>query len=117
MFSLRKMWVSYYFASILILQEKWLAGIQPYDLRMRVGVYFGSIKMKSRTSTYAPVVTAMKKDSYGGLSMDIEFPEERYIYDMLDVSHYDVERELGAYPYAILTFDILKTDQRRGRHK
>ena len=32
----------------------------------------------------------------------------RYIYDMLDISQFDVERELGAYPYAIFRVESLQ---------
>lgn len=82
--------------------------MKPEDFQLNVGVYFGSVKLRSRLSHSLSVITAKSKDNYGTLVMDLEFPGERYIYDMLDLSQYDVERELGAYPYAIIRLERLK---------
>lgn len=87
--------------------------MRPEDIRLNVGVYFGSIKLRSRLSHSLSVITALTRDSYGSIIMDWEFPGERYIYDMLDLSQYDVERELGAYPYAIFKLERLKTKSGR----
>ncbi|RUS81425.1 hypothetical protein EGW08_010809 [Elysia chlorotica] len=87
-------------------EESWLAhGIHPEDLRLSVAVYFGSIKMRTRVCHSLPTLADQKRDSYGQLLAQIEFTEERHIYDMLDLSQYDVERELGAYPYAIFKLE------------
>ncbi|KAH9512915.1 hypothetical protein Btru_036992 [Bulinus truncatus] len=96
-----------------LLKESWLADLHPQDLRLNVTVYFGSVKLRSRLSYSLSVITAKSKDSYGSLLLDIEFPEERHIYDMLDISQFDVERELGAYPYAIFKLEHLKTTSGR----
>ncbi|KAK6967406.1 hypothetical protein BgiMline_027221 [Biomphalaria glabrata] len=90
-----------------VLKESWLSDLQPQDLRLNVAVYFGSVKLHSRFSHSLSVVTSKSKDTYGSLLLDLEFPEERYIYDMLDLSQYDVERELGAYPYVIMKLERL----------
>ncbi|CAL1547704.1 unnamed protein product [Lymnaea stagnalis] len=94
------------FPSSSIQKEPWLANIQGEDLRLNVGVYFGSVKLRSRLSHSLAVVTAKTKDSYGSFVLELEFPGEHYIYDMLDLSTYDVERELGAYPYVIIKLEL-----------
>ncbi|XP_035828352.1 uncharacterized protein LOC101850990 [Aplysia californica] len=89
------------FTADAISREPWLGSLKPEDIRLNVAVYFGSIKVRSRLSHSLPVITSMSQDSYGGTVVEMDFPGERYIYDMLDISQFDVERELGAYPYAI----------------
>lgn len=37
----------------------------------------------------------------------VKFPGERYLYQNFDLSQYDVERELGAVPYAILNMEYV----------
>lgn len=89
-----------------IQKESWLTqGLQPEDLRLSVAVYFGSIKMRTRVCHSLPQLADQKRDSYGQLLAQIEFMDERHIYDMLDLSQYDVERELGAYPYAVFKLE------------
>ncbi|KAK3710497.1 hypothetical protein RRG08_021313 [Elysia crispata] len=96
-----------------IQRESWLAqGLHPEDLRLSVAIYFGSIKMRTRVCHSLPALEDQKRDSYGQLLAQIEFTEERHIYDMLDLSQYDVERELGAYPYAIFKLEHMAA--RRG---
>ncbi|GFO41253.1 hypothetical protein PoB_006775800 [Plakobranchus ocellatus] len=87
-------------------KEQWLAlGVQPEDLRLSIALYFGSIKMRTRVCHSLPEIADSRRDSYGQLLAQLEFTEERHIYDMLDLSQYDVERELGAYPYAIFKLE------------
>ena len=89
------------FTANAISREPWLRNVKTDSVRLNIGVYFGSIKLRSRLSQTAGLVTSTSEDSYGGTVLNIEFANERYIYDMLDISQFDVERELGAYPYAI----------------
>ncbi len=37
-------------------------------------------------------------------------PYERFIFDDLDLSQFDVEQEMGAYPYAVLRIDYERAD-------
>merc|ERR1719483_1709439 len=79
------------FTSDAVAKDQWLSSLQPSDLRLNVGVFFGSIKLRSRMSHSLGVLTHLAQDSYGGTVMEMEFPGERYIYDMLDISQFDVE--------------------------
>ncbi|CAG5136649.1 unnamed protein product [Candidula unifasciata] len=89
-------------------EDPWLADVKPENLRLNVSIYFGSIKIRSRLSHSLSVMTSQTWDGYGSLNMDFEFPGERHIYDMIDISPYDVERELGAYPNAIFRVECIK---------
>lgn len=91
-----------------IKREPWLTSINPSGLRLGCSIYFGSIQLNRRISTNTPTVTSAAKDTYGNMVYAVQFPGERYVYPNFDLSQYDVERELGASPYAILSIEYMK---------
>ncbi|KAK7475022.1 hypothetical protein BaRGS_00033703 [Batillaria attramentaria] len=90
-----------------IQREPWLMSIDPSGLRLCCTIYFGSIQLNRRISTNTPIVISAAKDTYGNMVYELEFPGERYVYPNFDLSQYDVERELGASPYAILSMEYM----------
>ena len=79
-----------------------MAAVDPKNLTLHVHAYFGSVKLRSRMSMGKAASTKVEKDSYGNTIYEVHFYEDRFVYDNLDISELDVERELGAYPYAII---------------
>ena len=77
-------------------------------LRLRCSVYFGSIQLNDRISTHTPILTSADRDTYGNMVYRFTFPGERYLYPNFDLSQYDVERELGASPYAMFGLEYVK---------
>ena len=89
-------------------QEPWLTMLDLAGLRLRCSVYFGSIQLNDRISTNTPTLTSADRDTYGNMVYRLSFPGERYVYPNFDLSQYDVERELGASPYAMFGLEYVK---------
>ena len=89
-------------------QEPWLTTLDLEGLRLRCSVYFGSIQLNDRISTHTPILTSADRDTYGNMVYRFTFPGERYLYPNFDLSQYDVERELGASPYAMFGLEYIK---------
>lgn len=54
------------------------------------------------------VTTSISKDNYGNTIYEVHFYEDKFVFDNLDISELDVERELGAFPYAIVRVEYRK---------
>ena len=67
--------------------------------------------MRSKSSTTLPVTRNVQHDKYGNITYDIHYPREKFIFDDLDPSQYDVEQEMGGYPYAVIRVDYLHEDR------
>ena len=96
----------FYFGALC--QEPWLMTLDLEGLRLRCSVYFGSIQLNDRISTHTPILTSADRDTYGNMVYRFTFPGERYLYPNFDLSQYDVERELGASPYAMFGLEYVK---------
>ncbi|KAL8583033.1 hypothetical protein ACOMHN_051197 [Nucella lapillus] len=93
----------------MIQRESWLTALDPAGLRLRCSVYFGSVQLNSRISTEAPTLVSAERDAYGNMVYRLAFPPgERYVYSHYDLSQYDVERELGASPFAVFSVEYMK---------
>ncbi|KAK7088191.1 uncharacterized protein [Littorina saxatilis] len=92
----------------MIQREAWLTVLDPAGLRLNCSVYFGSIQLKNRISTNPPTLVSADRDTYGNMVYRFTFSGERYVYPNFDLSQYDVERELGASPYAILGLEYMR---------
>lgn len=77
-------------------------------LQIHVHAYFGSVKLRSRLSMGKAVTTSVTKDNYGNTIYEVHFYEDKFVFDNLDISELDVERELGAFPYAIVRVEYRK---------
>lgn len=89
-------------------QEQWLASVEASCLQVHVHAYFGSVKLRSRLSMGKAVTTSISKDNYGNTIYEVHFYEDKFVFDKLDISELDVERELGAFPYAIVRVEYRK---------
>ncbi|KAK3587352.1 hypothetical protein CHS0354_036519, partial [Potamilus streckersoni] len=58
-------------------------------------------------SLHSAIATGMAKDSYGNTVYDVVFPLDKFVFENMDFTQYDVERELGAYPYAIVKLEYI----------
>lgn len=89
-------------------QDQWLASVEASCLQVHVNAYFGSVKLRSRLSMGKAVTTSISKDNYGNTIYEVHFYEDKFVFDNLDISELDVERELGAFPYAIVRVEYRK---------
>ena len=92
-------------------QEKWLAQLKVPNLRLLCTVYFGTVKLHSRPSAITPVQAGVHTDPYGTKTYQVEFPSEKFTFHDLDLSGYDVEKEMGGYPFAIIRVDYCHRDR------
>lgn len=79
-----------------------MGSVDAGNLTLHVHAYFGSVKLRSRMSMGKAVSTKVEKDSYGNTIYDVHFYQDKFVFDNLDITELDVERELGAFPYAIV---------------
>ena len=89
-------------------QEQWLSSVDANSLQVHVHAYFGSVKLRSRLSMGNAVTTSITKDNYGNTIYEVHFYEDKFVFDNLDISELDVEKELGAFPYAIVRVEYRK---------
>ncbi|XP_060065450.1 uncharacterized protein LOC132545744 isoform X1 [Ylistrum balloti] len=94
--------------STAVSKESWLNYLNAADLVLHVSIYFGSIKLRSRMSMHPAYTAVQTKDVYKNLLYEIHFPQDKFVYESIDISQYDVERELGAHPYALLRVEYKK---------
>lgn len=94
--------------SEVVEKEQWLASVEASCLQVHVHAYFGSVKLRSRLSMGKAVTTSISKDNYGNTIYEVHFYEDKFVFDNLDISELDVERELGAFPYAIVRVEYRK---------
>lgn len=79
--------------------------LDPAGLCLHCTIYFGTIQLQSKTSTTSPVLVSADKDSYGNMVYVVQFPKEKFVYPSYDIVQYDVERELGASMYAVISVE------------
>ncbi|XP_062597302.1 uncharacterized protein LOC134258744 isoform X2 [Saccostrea cucullata] len=94
--------------SEVVEREQWLANVDAEGLQIHTHAYFGSVKLRSRLSMGKAVTTSITKDNYGNTIYEVHFYEDKFVFDSLDISELDVERELGAFPYAIVRVEYRK---------
>ncbi|XP_056008915.1 uncharacterized protein LOC125662842 isoform X2 [Ostrea edulis] len=94
--------------SEVVEREQWLTNVDADGLQIHVHAYFGSVKLRSRLSMGKAVTTSVTKDNYGNTIYEVHFYEDKFVFDNLDISELDVERELGAFPYAIVRVEYRK---------
>ncbi|KAL5015854.1 hypothetical protein ScPMuIL_005443 [Solemya velum] len=89
-------------------REPWIADVDAKNLRIQVGMYFGSVPLQSAESGNAEALSA-KKDNYGNTEYRVFFPY-KFEFEDLDFTEFDLEREMGAYPYCIIRVMYLIPD-------
>ncbi|XP_078336716.1 uncharacterized protein LOC111135431 isoform X1 [Crassostrea virginica] len=94
--------------SEVVEKEQWLSSVDASSLQVHVHAYFGSVKLRSRLSMGNAVTTSITKDNYGNTIYEVHFYEDKFVFDNLDISELDVEKELGAFPYAIVRVEYRK---------
>ncbi|XP_053375803.1 uncharacterized protein LOC123533294 isoform X1 [Mercenaria mercenaria] len=98
-------------------REPWLASVDPNSLKLNVVAYFGEVRLKSNSSMMPSNVISTTQDSYGNTIYQIVYPEDKFIFRDLDLAPYDLEREMGAYPYAIVRVDYTLIDPSSPKNK
>ncbi|XP_069134826.1 uncharacterized protein [Argopecten irradians] len=88
--------------------ESWLNHLMAAEMQLHVSIYFGSIKLRSRMSMHPAYTSVQTKDMYKNLLYEMHFPQDKFVYESIDISQYDVERELGAHPYALIRVEYKK---------
>lgn len=96
--------------SEIMQREPWLVSVDPNNLKLSVVVYFGEVRLQSSNSMMPSQVISTKQDSTGNTVYQIVYPEDKFVFKDLDLGPYDLEREMGAYPYAIVRVDYNFTD-------
>lgn len=96
--------------SEVLQRETWLAHVDPNGLKLSVVAYFGEVRLQSYSSMMPSNVISTSQDSYGNTIYQIVYPEDKFVFKDLDLAPYDLEREMGAYPYAIIRVDYNFTD-------
>ncbi|XP_074641943.1 uncharacterized protein LOC141899489 [Tubulanus polymorphus] len=95
-------------------KNPWLSQLDPGRLKVLCSVYYGSVKLTSKLSRTAANLATSEQKPDGGSILNLNLDEECYDFEDIDIGRYDAERELGAYPYAVLRVDyILFTDIQR----
>lgn len=94
------MWLWLEFWPFFTLQEPWVADVDGANLRLQVALYFGSVLLKLAESGQANTLS-VKNDNYGNTEYRVFFPT-KFEFEDNDFTPYDVERELGAYPYCMI---------------
>ena len=87
------------------MQEKWLSSFKPSNVKLLATVYFGSVKLRSKHSSVTPVSKGISTAKTGAKTYVIDFPREKILFDDLDPSQFDLEREMGGSPYGIVRVD------------
>lgn len=54
------------------------------------------------------VIIFISKDNYGNIIYEVYFYKDKFVFDNLDISELDVERELGAFSYVIVRVEYRK---------
>ncbi len=85
----------------MLFQEPWLNELQARNVQITSSVYFGSVKLQSKHSV-TPDRSLSSTTDGNGKTISLDFPKEKFIFDDMDLSQYDVEQEMGAYPFAII---------------
>ena len=93
------------------MQEKWLSSFKPSNVKLLATVYFGSVKLRSKHSSVTPVSKGISTAKTGAKTYVIDFPREKILFDDLDPSQFDLEREMGGSPYGIVRVDYKHQDQ------
>lgn len=76
------------------------------NIRVSCSIYFGSVLLKSINGKPGAIRLEDVTSNKAGASVyRATLPYERFIFDDLDLSQFDVEQEMGAYPYAVLRVD------------
>lgn len=88
--------------SVVMQREPWLANVDPNSLKLSAAAYFGEVKLQSHQSTMPSNVVSTTKDSYGNTVYEIVYPEDKFVFRDIDLAPYDLEQEMGAYPYSII---------------
>ena len=96
------------------MQEPWLKEFKPTNIKLLCSVYFGTVKLRSKTSTVQSVLVSEEADSYGTVTYKMTFPREKFVFDDLDPSQYDVEEEMGGFPFAVVRVDYSHQEENRG---
>lgn len=94
--------------SEIIEREPWVANIEAKYLKLNVTAYFGSVRLRTRMSLCDALATGVEKDNYGNIVYEIYYLEDKFVFENLDIGEYDVEKELGANPYAIVKAEYTK---------
>ena len=77
-------------------------------MKLNVTAYFGSVRLRTRMSLCDALATGVEKDNYGNIVYEIYYLEDKFVFENLDIGDYDVEKELGANPYAIVKAEYTK---------
>ncbi|PVD32717.1 hypothetical protein C0Q70_08162 [Pomacea canaliculata] len=104
-FGIKHLQVKLIIPAELVQREAWLTLLDPAGLCLHCTIYFGTIQLQSKTSTTSPVLVSADKDSYGNMVYVVRFPKEKFVYPSYDIVQYDVERELGASMYAVISVE------------
>lgn len=94
--------------SEIIEREPWVAEIDAKFLKLNVTAYFGSVRVRTRMSLADALALDVEKDNYGNIVHEIYYLDEKFLFENLDIGEYDVEKELGANPYAIVKAEYTK---------
>ena len=87
--------------------------MNPSAIKLQCKLYFGSVHISTKTSTVTPTSTGVKIDKYGAKSFHAGFPKQKFIFDSFDSAQYDLEEEMGGYPYAVIQVTCDVTESRR----
>ncbi|ESP04135.1 hypothetical protein LOTGIDRAFT_237550 [Lottia gigantea] len=95
----------------IVQREPWLLNVKAENLKLHSAIYFGSIRLRSRMNLTPAKVNRTSRDNFGNSIYQLSYPQEKFVYEALDLLEYDVERELGASPYAILRLEYDSVQQ------
>jgi hypothetical protein len=71
------------------------------------------VNIDTQTSTVTPTSKGVNVDKFGAKSFQAIYPKQKFTFASFDCAQYDLEQEMGGYPYAIIqaTCDITESKQ------
>ncbi|CAH1801454.1 unnamed protein product [Owenia fusiformis] len=96
-----------------IKKHPWMATVNPKHLQLDAVLHFGSVEIRREDFKVEPDLNNDNTVKYGGREFTITFPpEEGFVYNDINPSNYDLEFEMGGYPYIIFQLLYKSADLR-----
>ena len=84
-------------------------------MKLSCTIYFGTVQLQTKQSASPPDLKSATVDSRGNQICIFSFERDKFDFAELDSSEYDLEQEMGGYPYAVFGLDYVIEHSKSGR--
>ena len=84
-------------------------------MKLSCTIYFGTVQLQTKQSASPPELKSATVDSRGNQICIFSFEQDKFDFAELDSSEYDLEQEMGGYPYAVFGLDYVIEHSKSGR--